>query len=130
MYCSYFRSPFQFMEGSKDDVELESMLTDEGLMLDIIFNASNTNGNGSTGLAMPDPFFTGASYLTGNGNGLLTSSMTSGGSVSFDDPKDMYYKNTLNADFIQPGKILVFHHRHHSTVVLCVVCVAKIDYLE
>jgi hypothetical protein len=30
------------MEGSKDDVELESMLTDEGLMWDIILNASRS----------------------------------------------------------------------------------------
>jgi hypothetical protein len=96
------------MEGSKDDVELESMLTDEGLMWDIIFNASTSNGNGSTGLNVPDPFFTGAMPLTYagnvNGNSSLVSSGIASSSMAFPCPKDdIYYKNTMNADFIQPG---------------------------
>lgn len=96
------------MEGSKDDVELESMLTDEGLMWDIIFNASTSNGIGSTGLAVPDPFFSGSMPLTYggnlNGNSSLASSTITSGSMNFPSQKDdIYYKNTMNADFIQPG---------------------------
>ena len=91
------------MEGSKDDVELESMLTDEGLMLDIIFNASSSTGSGSNAFSGHDPFFTGnMSSNYGNGGGNLMS--TSGLGQSVPNAKDMYYKNTMNADFIQPGK--------------------------
>ena len=99
------------MEGSKDDVELESMLTDEGLMWDIIFNASTSNGNGSAGLTVPDPFFTGSVPLTYAGNVNGNSSLVPGGigssSMSFPCQKDdIYYKNTMNADFIQPGRLI------------------------
>ncbi len=95
------------MEGSKDDVELESMLTDESLMLDIIYNASNSNGmGGSSSFTGSDPFFTGnmMSSAYGNGTGNIMSSSCLGASVPFPNPKDMYYKNTMNADFIQPGE--------------------------
>jgi hypothetical protein len=94
------------MEGSKDDVELESMLTDEGLMLDIIFNASSATGTGTNAFSGHDPFFTGSmSANYGNGNGNLASNSCLGQSlVPFPNAKDMYYKNTMNADFIQPGK--------------------------
>jgi hypothetical protein len=84
------------MEGSKDDVELEAMLTDEGLMLDIIGSAAFTGS---------DPFFTGTmSGSYGNGSTTLMSSSAFGSSVPFPNSKDMYYKNTMNADFIQPGQ--------------------------
>ena len=98
------------MEGSKDDVELESMLTDEGLMLDIIFNASSSTVSGTNAFNGHDPFFTGnmpASY--GNGNGSMTSNSCLGPAMPFPNAKDMYYKNTMNADFIQPGKVMSIH---------------------
>jgi hypothetical protein len=57
-----------------------------------------------------DPFFTGSmsgSYLNGSGNGnnSLISINAVGGSASFQNQNDdIDYKNTMNADFIQPGK--------------------------
>ena len=84
------------VEGSQDDVDLQSMLNDEGLIVDLLLNTlQESNSIGSELTAM---------LATSSGSGAYGSSQNNGLNVAipFPNPKD-YYKTTTNADLLQPG---------------------------
>jgi len=54
-----------------------------------------------------EDFFTGGNHGASGNQGNIMSSGVWGAVVPFPNPKDSFYKNTMNADFIQPGLLLI-----------------------
>ena len=95
LWDNFVRSPSHpLIEGTRDDVDLQSMLNDEGMIVDLLLNTFQESSMSNSEL---NNFFTAtsSSYSTGNTHHVNVA-------VPFPNPKD-YYKTTANADLIQPG---------------------------
>jgi hypothetical protein len=88
---SFLRSPgFQMVEGTRDDVDLQSMLNDEGMIVDLLLNTIQESTMASSEI----------SSLLGTSSTSYETSMSV--AVPFPNTRD-YYKHTTNADLMQPG---------------------------
>ena len=89
-------STLNIVEGSKDDVDLQSLLNDEGLIVDLLLNTIQETSNENSDLSA---FL---SATTSNAGGLNPSNSVSYTGFPFPNTRD-YYKHTTNADLLQPG---------------------------
>ena len=89
------KSPFTFVEGSKDDCALEALLVDETFMADAL-NANDKEIDAAANILANN------SSSGGGGNPLLDDDFTQQTIAMFDMGGDDY-KNPTNSDFIIPG---------------------------
>ena len=94
LWENFMKSPsYPLMEGTRDDVDLQSMLNDEGMIVDLLLNTLQESSMSNTEL---NNFFSSNSSSSYNSNTHMSVA------VPFPNPKD-YYKTTTNADLLQPG---------------------------
>ncbi len=95
MWDNFMTSPggTSLLDGSRDDVDLQSMLNDEGMIVDLLLNAfqESTSSNAEF-----------SSFLSATSSGTSTGVSSMSVAVPFPNPRD-YYKTTTNADLLQPG---------------------------
>ena len=102
IWDSFMKSPNHgtIVEGTRDDVDLQSMLNEEGIIVDLLLNtfqeSSQANSELSSFLAQSSVI-----YTSGSG-GSFTTSPNMSVAVPFPNPRD-FYSATTNADLIQPG---------------------------
>lgn len=93
VWDAFLKSPnHQLLEiGTRDDVDLQSMLNDEGMIVDLLLNTFQESSSANSELS---------SFFTASSSSTTMSSMSV--AVPFPNPRD-YYKTTTNADLLQPG---------------------------
>ena len=89
-------STLNIVEGSKDDVDLQSLLNDEGLIVDLLLNTFQESSNENSDLSA---FLSATTSISGGSNPSNSVSYTG---FPFPNTRD-YYKHTTNADLLQPG---------------------------
>ena len=93
------KSSMTLVEGSKDDVDLQALLNDEGLIVDLLLNTIQETSTESSEL---NAFLSATTSIANTGGPNNPSSTVSYTGFPFPNTRD-YYKHTTNADLLQPG---------------------------